>query len=123
MASRRGCTCGTPAVQHDFVRLEKKSRRRQCREMSRASFDLEHLRALPAAEMMMMCGTGALVARRFSRQFDGYKPTIVHERVDGAVYRGHTESRDLRTASREGDLLRRNFRTIVCVSASIAGRR
>ena len=81
--------------------LELKSRRSKRCEIPRASLDFEHLCALPAAKVMMVCSPGTLITRRFARQLHGHKPPIVHERVDGTVDGGDSQPRDLRAPSLE----------------------
>ena len=51
--------------------------------------------AAAAAEVMMMFDAGALVARRFAREFHWNQPAGVHQRIDRAVDGRDAEGRHL----------------------------
>lgn len=74
-----------PTVQHDFVRLELKSRWGEAGEIAGAAVDLKDAGALAAPKVMMMLGACALVARRFAGELDRDQPCRFDQGIDRAI--------------------------------------
>lgn len=74
------------------MRFQLESRRREPREVSRTTRDLEHARALTTPEMMVMGRSGAFIAGRIARQLDRNEPAVLNHRVDRAIDGCHSQS-------------------------------
>jgi hypothetical protein len=68
--------------------------RRKIAQVTGATMNLEHTRAFTATEMVVMRGTGALIASGLTGQRHGNEPTGVDERIDGAIHSRDTDAGD-----------------------------
>lgn len=76
--------------------FEDKATWRQRFEITGAPFNLEDAVTAAAAKVMMVGGAGALIARRFTREFDRHQPPTLNQRVDGPVHRRDAQPGNVR---------------------------